>query len=97
VYNPLTFETARGCEARVWDFFVRAAPDQGIDTRFLDYVTVCEKSISFFLPSFLSFFLPSFLACFRPQSATARRLTRSSPTPRNVTGLEPHEPDAAVH
>lgn len=39
MYNPLTFETARGCEGRVWDFFVRAAPEQGFDTRFLDYAT----------------------------------------------------------
>lgn len=39
VYNPVTFETARGCEARVWDFFVRAAPDQGYDAEYLDYVT----------------------------------------------------------
>lgn len=35
----MTFETARGCEGRVWDFFVRAAPDQGLDTRYLNYVT----------------------------------------------------------
>jgi len=39
----VSFETARGCEARVWDFFLRAAPDQGIDTDYLDYVTVSSE------------------------------------------------------
>ena len=38
VYNPLTFETARGCEGRVWDFFHRAtAADESIMGRYLDY------------------------------------------------------------
>lgn len=37
VFNPVTFETARGCEARVWDFFVRASPTQGFDVQFRDY------------------------------------------------------------
>lgn len=34
VYNPVTFETARGCEARVWTFFRQYAP--GMDA-YLDY------------------------------------------------------------
>lgn len=37
-YNPLTFETARGCEGRVWDFFHRAtAADEAIMGPYLDY------------------------------------------------------------
>lgn len=42
VYNPVTFETARGCEARVWDFFSRVtvnSTDPEMDmSRYTDYV-----------------------------------------------------------
>lgn len=37
-YNPLTFETARGCEGRVWDWFHRAtAADESIMGPYVDY------------------------------------------------------------